>query len=93
MVETRALCARVRGIVQGVGFRWFVLHEARALDLRGYARNRPDGSVEVVAVGEEAALERLVERLREGPRAARVESVQCENLTPVPQYDAFDIAG
>jgi acylphosphatase len=93
MVETRALCAHVRGIVQGVGFRWFVLHEARALDLRGYARNRPDGSVEVVAVGEEAALERLVERLREGPRAARVESVQCENLTPVPQYDAFDIAG
>jgi acylphosphatase len=89
----RALRARVHGVVQGVGFRWFVLREARDLDLRGYARNRPDGTVEVVAVGETAALDRLLESLNAGPRAARVDSVESEALTPPPQYDTFDITG
>lgn len=85
--------ARVRGVVQGVGFRWFVLHEARRLDLRGYARNCPDGSVEVVAVGEATALDRLRQSLNRGPRAARVNSVECDTPMPPPQYDSFEITG
>lgn len=66
----------VRGRVQGVGFRAFVQRHGRALGLVGYARNLADGSVEVVAEGPEGSLELLKRRLQEGPRAARVTSVQ-----------------
>ena len=66
----------VRGRVQGVGFRWFVLHQASALDLGGYVRNLPDGSVEVLASGAEAGLTRLEQALHRGPSSARVENVE-----------------
>ena len=65
----------VRGRVQGVGFRWFVLERARDLGLSGQVRNRPDGTVEAEAEGARSALEEWLERLREGPAGARVERV------------------
>ena len=67
---------RVRGRVQGVGFRWFVLQAARAEGLSGWVRNLPDGSVEALAAGSDEALDRFREALRRGPRASRVESVE-----------------
>lgn len=67
---------RVYGRVQGVGFRAFVQRHARSLGLVGYARNMPDGSVEVLAEGSEASLEILLRRLKEGPRMARVSRVE-----------------
>jgi acylphosphatase len=64
-------------MVQGVGFRWFVARHARALGLTGYARNLPDGRVEVIACGTEAgAIGRLEEMLRTGPANARVARVE-----------------
>ena len=66
----------VRGRVQGVGYRYFVQHEADALRVTGFVRNLPDGSVEVVAEGGESALATLEARLREGPSFARVASVE-----------------
>ncbi len=71
----------VFGIVQGVGFRWFVARHARALGLHGYARNLPDGSVEVVVAGRDEALPELERLLREGPSHARVERL---DRTPQP---------
>jgi acylphosphatase len=65
----------IRGRVQGVGFRWFVMREAERLKLGGYARNLPDGSVEVVSQGPDTALETLERLLRRGPSAARVDGV------------------
>ena len=88
---SRALHAHVRGIVQGVGFRWFVLQHARQLGVRGHTRNLPDGGVEVVAVGEERDVEALVQHLRAGPSAARVDSVECRALAEPPRYDDFEI--
>ena len=70
------LHARVDGYVQGVGFRYFVVREAQALGLRGYARNERDGSVEVLAQGPRPALERLLSLLRRGPSAAQVREVR-----------------
>ena len=67
--------AFVRGRVQGVGYRYFARREATALGLRGYARNRADGGVEVVAEGARHNLESFVELLRRGPSAAEVEAV------------------
>ncbi len=66
----------IRGRVQGVGFRWFVMREAQRLKLGGFAQNLPDGSVEVISEGPDAALEQLEEQLRRGPSYARVDDVQ-----------------
>jgi acylphosphatase len=62
----------VRGVVQGVGYRFFALRRATALGLAGWVRNRADGSVEVMAEGPAAAVESLLGLLREGPPGARV---------------------
>ncbi len=58
--ETQQLRAKVRGLVQGVGFRYFVIEEGLRLGLRGYVRNTSRGDVEVVAQGPRPALERLL---------------------------------
>lgn len=72
----------VRGRVQGVGYRYFVLRQADALGVTGYARNLPDGGVEVIAEGEEAALAALEERLREGPSFAAVAGLERRPIPP-----------
>ena len=66
----------VRGRVQGVGYRYFVLREAEGLGVTGFARNLPDGSVEVVAEGDDPLLATLEERLRKGPSFAKVAGVE-----------------
>jgi acylphosphatase len=83
----------VAGQVQGVGYRWFVARHARGLDLSGYARNLPDGRVEVVATGDHAALTRLEEMLRTGPANAHVTAVERADLVNDPQVPtrSFDI--
>jgi len=68
----------VQGRVQGVGYRYFVMQQAHALEVAGFARNLPDGSVEVVAEGVEDRLAALEERLREGPAFAAVSKVERE---------------
>jgi acylphosphatase len=62
--------------VQGVGFRWFVERQARALKVTGYVRNLDTGHVEVFAEGQPAALEKLREKLERGPLGARVTAVE-----------------
>jgi acylphosphatase len=83
----------VSGVVQGVGFRWFVARHARTLGLGGYARNLPDGRVEVVACGGTGdALERLEALLLAGPAHARVDRVERENDVNEPVSErSFDI--
>jgi len=74
-VQQARLHAVVRGDVQGVGYRFFARREAAARGLRGWVRNRTDGTVEVVAEGPRPALEAFLEALRRGPSAADVEAV------------------
>ena len=75
-VERERVRAIVRGIVQGVGFRAYVLRMARGLDLDGWVANRTDGSVDIVAEGARGDLDRLIDRLREGPPGALVREVE-----------------
>jgi acylphosphatase len=75
-VAAAAVRYRIRGRVQGVGFRWFVMREGSRLHLGGYVRNLPDGSVEVVAQGEAGDLARLERALERGPTMARVDGVE-----------------
>jgi acylphosphatase len=72
----------VRGRVQGVGFRWFVMELATALGLSGWVRNREDGTVEAEAEGELRALEEFVRRLREGNPAAKVAEIESQTAAP-----------
>ena len=69
---------RVEGRVQGVWFRDSTRREASALGITGYARNMPDGSVEVLACGNPAALDSLAAWLEQGPPMARVDSVSAK---------------
>jgi acylphosphatase len=69
------LSAIVFGRVQGVFFRDFTRRQAHALGLTGYVRNLPDGTVETVAEGTRAALEKLLEQLKVGPPGAQVDRV------------------
>ncbi len=66
----------VHGRVQGVGYRYFVLRQAEALGVTGFARNRADGSVEVVAEGSEQALAELEAKLRNGPSFSEVSHLE-----------------
>jgi acylphosphatase len=80
--EAAARLVRVRGRVQGVGFRETCVATARALGVAGWVRNRHDGSVEALLVGAPARLDALQRWLADGPPAARVDSVAVETVAP-----------
>lgn len=67
--------ATIHGRVQGVGFRAFVVHRAEALGLRGWVRNRRDGTVELDVAGSPEAVEALFAELALGPPSATVEAI------------------
>jgi len=95
MTEKPILARRylVRGRVQGVGFRWFVEREAHILGIAGWVRNNHDGAVEVLAQGTRDQLSGLHARLREGPRAARVDAVEVSAVAPIAGLSSFRIEG
>jgi acylphosphatase len=78
----------VRGRVQGVGFRAHTRREAVALGLQGSARNLADGTVEVLAQGDVAAIEALAAWLRQGPPLARVDALERVDA-PMPVLSGF----
>lgn len=82
----------VTGLVQGVGFRWFVRERARRLGLTGWVRNLPDGSVEVAAAGDQQQIELLKGELQRGPQGASVDAlVEIVNKPAEPLSDPFGI--
>ena len=87
----RRLTAHVRGDVQGVGYRFFAQRQASALGLRGYVRNLPDRSVEVVAEGELGRLQQFVGVLCQGPSAASVEAVDAAWSDATGTFPGFQI--
>jgi len=89
--ETKRLEAVVHGYVQGVGFRWYTREVARRLSVRGYVRNRPDRSVEVVAEGSERALNELLSCLRVGPSAASVRRVDTNWSDDRAEFHGFEV--
>jgi acylphosphatase len=85
------LDAVVRGRVQGVGFRYFVLDEADRLRVTGWVANQPDGSVRCVAEGPRSRLETLLGILREGPRGAWVDGVDATWGPAAGDVDRFTV--
>jgi acylphosphatase len=66
---------QIRGLVQGVGYRWSMVEEARRLGIRGWVRNRRDGTVEAVVSGPPETVDRILAWARTGPRTAVVDAV------------------
>ncbi len=80
----------VRGVVQGVGFRYHTLDRARLCGLVGWVRNLPDGTVEAWVQGDEARVAEMLDWLRHGPRSARVERIDVDDAA-LDELTTFEI--
>ncbi|MBZ0187245.1 MAG: acylphosphatase [Candidatus Obscuribacterales bacterium] len=89
-----SVCARliVAGLVQGVFYRVSTREQAASLGLTGFVRNQMDGTVEIVASGEEEALKKLIDWCHDGPAGARVDSVLVEAFEPENLREAEKLA-
>jgi acylphosphatase len=87
----RTFRVKIKGYVQGVGFRYWAYRKAISLGIRGYVRNCPDGSVEVLASGDPENLNMFLNLLERGPSGAFVEGVEIEELPSSPSLDSFRI--
>lgn len=91
--ETKRMRCSITGRVQGVGFRHFTMRTARRLnDVTGWVKNEPDGSVTLVAEGPVPELEELHGAVQEGPRAARVQSVDKTIQPATGEFNDFTVS-
>lgn len=81
----------VRGLVQGVGFRYYIRRVASQFGLNGYAENLVHGDVRIVAEGERGLIEELVKTARIGPRSSHVAALSVEWETPSNDFQGFEI--
>ncbi len=81
----------VSGTVQGVGFRWFTTRQAQSYGVTGWVRNNEDGSVSVVAEGDEGSLKSFIEDLRRGPSSANVRDVNINWQEADGQFTRFNV--
>jgi acylphosphatase len=81
----------VKGLVQGVGFRYFVYSRATAAGTRGWVRNLGNGDVEIEAQGERSGVEILIGQVKAGPRSARVTDMRIEWKPPLEDATAIEI--
>jgi acylphosphatase len=86
-----AVCILISGLVQGVGYRYFVLRAARRLGIVGYVKNLYDGDVEIMAEGESGPLNELIEEIKIGPLSSDVRDFKIEWREPSGSFDAFDV--
>jgi len=77
-----AVRIKVKGRVQGVGYRWFAVNTAKDFSINGYVQNLPDGNVEIYAEGDDSRLLLFIEKLREGPPFSNVIDI-------VSDYESF----
>ncbi len=81
----------VKGRVQGVGYRFFTQRAALELGIKGYVRNLPDGTVEVVAEGSPEVIKKFIEKLKEGPPLAIVEDMEIQEIPPDEEFETFEV--
>ena len=82
---------KVKGLVQGVGFRWFVRAEANRLGLTGTVANLPDGRVEIKVEGERSAIEELISALKKGNGYSRVDKMETDFDSFTGGFEGFKI--
>jgi len=91
-VAFKKIEAKITGIVQGVGFRFYVERMANLLGITGWVKNMYDGSVKVVGIGTETKIDEFLITLRKGPSLARVDNVEYKiEDVDYNEYDTFEI--
>jgi len=90
-VTAPAVRVRIRGLVQGVAFRWSMQREADRLGVVGWVRNRRDGSVEALVQGDGPAVRRILDWARRGPPGAHVTDLDATPAPPDPTLAAFTV--
>ena len=90
-MQVKSVYILIDGRVQGVGFRYFVLQKASELNICGWARNTPDGKVEIEAEGESQNLATFVEWLKIGPARAIIKTFSVSGISPSRQFKNFTI--
>jgi len=88
----RKLHIIVKGVVQGVSFRYFAAYNARHLSIHGYVKNLYNGDVEIGAQGEQQNLQIFLDKIKLGPPAARIDDIKIEEDPEQIEYDSFEIA-
>jgi len=91
MKKIKKIRGIVHGFVQGVGFRFFVFQQGKTLNLRGWVRNRLDGTVEILAQGIEDDLSLLIEAVKRGPPGSLVSDVDTTWIEPSESLPSFTI--
>ena len=81
----------IKGLVQGVGYRYYAQQAASSLGLKGFVRNLWDGDVEVVVEGDKTVIEELIDNLKIGPSSGRVTNVYIDWDTCTEKYKSFNI--
>lgn len=89
-MENRGIILIIHGRVQGVGFRYYTEKKAHELNIKGFVRNRPDGSVYIEAEGSEASLDQFILWCQNGPDWARVSKVE-QQVIPIQGFNKFEI--
>lgn len=90
-IEKKSLKIKVSGMVQGVGFRYFIARAAYELDLKGYVKNLFNGDVEIYAEGRKEYLEDLAKKAKLGPSHSRVDDIRIQWLDFQNKYNKFEI--
>jgi acylphosphatase len=85
----KAIQAIIKGRVQGVGFRWFAMQNARKYDVTGYVKNLVSGDVEILAEGEEEQLEEFISLMEKGPPFSNVVDVNTQRKEVSGKYSEF----
>jgi len=86
----KAVKVIIYGKVQGVGFRNFVFLNAKKLNIKGYVKNNPDGTVEAVFEGDEDNINKMIELCKKGPERARVDKIDIKEIE-INNYQDFKI--
>lgn len=82
---------KVYGKVQGVGFRYYTLRQANKLGVKGWVRNARDGTVEIVAQGDPASLQKLAAAVKQGSPASEVKRIHVEETDGMKRYSSFQV--
>ncbi|MBX3663349.1 MAG: acylphosphatase [Burkholderiales bacterium] len=89
MTDTVTRKLQIRGLVQGVGYRNYLAYKAGVLGIRGWVRNRSDGSVEAVVQGSAEGVAEIIACAGRGPRAARVDAV--DSVESAGEFSGFSV--
>ena len=81
----------MKGVVQGVGFRYFTVRKARELGVSGWVRNTPDGRVEIVAEGEDWQLKEFTGSVKTGPSLSSVTGIEVDKEKYQNEFDGFEV--